>query len=280
MVYGFELPGYGLPDNELAPTLAIRNRVKRMLQEGKKTAGAWVQIASPFTAEIMARAGFDWLLIDMEHGPGDILTLISLLQAMNGTAVTPLVRAPWNDFVVIKRILDTGVCGLLVPYVNTGEEAQAAVRACRYPPQGIRGVAGSPRAQGYGQNVKAYLERANDEILLLIAVETPLAVENLGDMLSVDGVDGVFIGPMDLATNMGYLGNPGHQRVQDTIGKVEEYVLGAGKVLSTISGSWEQAQQLYEKGYQMVTLMADGVSLAKLAADKIAQFQETYPQGS
>ena len=280
MVYGFELPGYELPDNELERTLAIRNRVKRMLQEGKKTAGAWLQIASPITAEIMARAGFDWLLIDMEHGPTDILTLISLLQAMNGTAVTPLVRAPWNDFVVIKRILDAGVCGLLVPYVNTGEEAQAAVRSCRYPPQGIRGVAGSPRAQGYGQNVKAYLERANDEILLLIAVETPLAVENLGDMLSVDGVDGVFVGPMDLATNMGYLGNPGQQRVQDTIAKVEEQVLGAGKVLSTISGSWEQAQYLYEKGYQMVTLMADGVSLAKLASEKIIQFHEAYPRGS
>jgi 2-dehydro-3-deoxyglucarate aldolase/4-hydroxy-2-oxoheptanedioate aldolase len=109
-------------------------------------------------------------------------------------------------------------------------------------------------------------------------VETPLAVENLGDMLSVDGVDGIFIGPMDLATNMGYLGNPGHQRVQETIVRVEEQVLGAGKVLSTISGSWEQAQQLYEKGYQMVTLMADGVSLAKLAVEKITQFREAYPQ--
>jgi 2-dehydro-3-deoxyglucarate aldolase/4-hydroxy-2-oxoheptanedioate aldolase len=279
MLYGFELPGYELPDDVLGPTLAIRNRVKRMLQEGKKTAGAWLQIASPFTAEILARAGFDWLIIDLEHGPGDILTLASQLQAMNGTGVTPLVRAPWNDFVTIKRILDTGVCGLLIPYVNTAEEAQAAVRACRYPPHGVRGVAGSPRAQGYGQNVREYLARANDEILLLTAVETPAAVANLESILAVDGVDGIFIGPMDLATNMGYLGDPSHARVQEAIAEIEEKVLNSGKVLATISGSWEQAQRLYDKGYQMVMLMADGVSLAKQAAEKVAQFREAYPRG-
>jgi 2-dehydro-3-deoxyglucarate aldolase/4-hydroxy-2-oxoheptanedioate aldolase len=279
MLYGFVLPGYELSEDEIAPQMAVRNRLKRMLQEGKRTAGAWLQIASPFTAEILARAGFDWVIVDMEHGPGDILTLVSQLQAMNGTGVTPLARAPWNDFVTIKRILDTGACGLLVPYVNTAEEAQAAVRACRYPPHGIRGVAGSPRAQGYGQHVQQYLEEANDEILLLTAVETPTAVDNLDEILSVDGVDGLFIGPMDLATNMGHLGDPRHQRVQSTIAKIEEQTLGTGKVLATISGSWEQAQQLYDKGYQMVMLMADGVSLAKLAARTVAQFREAYPRG-
>ncbi|MCK4472897.1 MAG: 2,4-dihydroxyhept-2-ene-1,7-dioic acid aldolase [Anaerolineae bacterium] len=257
--------------------MAFENRVKRMLKEGKKTAGAWLQIASPFTAEIMSQAGFDWLMIDMEHGPGDILRLIAQLQAMKGTEAAALVRAPWNDFVTIKRILDTGVHGLLIPYVNTKEEAESAVRACRYPPQGIRGVAGSPRAQGYGQNVQAYLEQANDEILLITAVETPAAAANLEEILAVDGVDGVFIGPMDLATNMGYLGDPRHPEVQETITKIEGKVLESGKILATISGSWEQAQRLYDRGYQMVMLMADGVSLAKLAADKISQFREAYP---
>ena len=257
--------------------MAFENRVKRMLKEGEKTAGAWLQIASPFTAEIMSQAGFDWLMIDMEHGPGDILRLIAQLQAMKGTEASALVRAPWNDFVTIKRILDTGVHGLLIPYVNTKEEAESAVRACRYPPQGIRGVAGSPRAQGYGQNVQAYLEQANDEILLITAVETPAAAANLEEILAVDGVDGVFIGPMDLATNMGYLGNPRHPEVQETITKIEGQVLESGKILATISGSWEQAQRLYDRGYQMVMLMADGVSLAKLAADKISQFREAYP---
>ncbi len=183
--------------------MPFENHVKRVLKEGKKTAGAWLQIASPITAEIMSQAGFDWLLIDMEHGPGDILTLVSQVQAMKGTGTAALVRPAWNDFVTIKRILDTGVHGLLIPYVNTKEEAEAAVQACRYPPQGIRGVAGSPRAHGYGQNAQAYLQHANDEILLITQVETPAAVANLGDILAVDGADGIFIGPMDLATNMG-----------------------------------------------------------------------------
>jgi 2-keto-3-deoxy-L-rhamnonate aldolase RhmA len=279
MLYGFALPGYELSEEEMTPGMTVRNRVKRMLQEGKKTAGAWLQIASPFTAEILAQAGFDWLIVDMEHGPGDIQMLVSQLQAMNGTGVTPLVRAPWNDFVTIKRILDAGVYGLLVPYVNTREEAEAAVRACRYPPHGIRGVAGSPRAQGYGQNVREYLAGANDEILLLIAVETPAAVANLDGILGVDGIDGIFIGPMDLATNMGYLGDPSHTSVQEMIAEIEEKVLSSGKILATISGSWEQAQRLYDRGYQMIMLMADGVSLAKLAAAKMAQFREAFPRG-
>ena len=259
--------------------MAFENRVKRMLKDGEKTAGAWLQIASPFTAEIMSQAGFDWLMIDMEHGPGDILNLITQLQAMRGSETAALVRAPWNDFVTIKRILDTGVHGLLVPYVNTREEAEAAVRACRYPPQGIRGVAGSPRAQGYGQNVREYLASANDEILVITAVETPAAVANLDSILAVDGVDGVFIGPMDLATNMGYLGDPAQREVQEAIAEIENKVLETGKILATISGSWEQAQRLYDRGYQMVMLMADGVSLAKLAAEKVAQFREAYPRG-
>lgn len=263
----------------MTSNMAVENRLKRMLREGKRTAGAWLQIASPFTAEILAQAGFDWLIVDMEHGPGDILTLVSQLQAMNGTAAVPLVRAPWNDFVTIKRILDAGAYGLLVPYVNTAEEAEAAVRACRYPPQGIRGVAGSPRAQGYGQSVQAYLARANEEILLITAVETPAAVANLDAILAVEGIDGVFIGPMDLATSMGHLGSPGHAEVQAAIAEVEGKVLQAGKALGTISGTWDQAQRLYERGYQMVMLMADGVSLAKLAGEAVAQFRKAYPAG-
>ena len=254
----------------------FRNNLKRMLKEGKKTAGAWVQIASPFTAEILSQAGFDWLLIDMEHGPGDILTLISQLQAMKGSDASALVRAPWNDFVIIKRILDTGVHGVLVPYVNTKEEVETAVRACRYPREGIRGVAGSPRAQGYGQNVMDYLRRANEEILLITAVESREAVSNLDEILEVPELDGVFIGPMDLSTNMGHMGNADHSEVKEAIVTVERKVLEAGKVLSTISGSWEQAEQLYERGYQMVTLMADGISLGRLAATKLAQFREVY----
>jgi 2-keto-3-deoxy-L-rhamnonate aldolase RhmA len=259
-------------------TPLIENRVKRMLKDGQKTAGAWLQAASPITAEVMSRVGFDWLIIDMEHGPGDILTLVSQIQAMNGSGVTPLVRAPWNDFVTIKKILDAGVYGVLVPYVNTKAEAEAAVRACKYPPDGIRGVAGSPRAAGFGQNSKDYLTRANDEILTIIAVETPEAVANLDEILTVDDLDGIFIGPMDLATSMGHRFDPGHPEVKETIAQIEAKVLTAGKFLGTVAGTWEQASERYDRGYQLLMLMSDTTSLGALAAKTAAQFHEAYPE--
>jgi 2-dehydro-3-deoxyglucarate aldolase/4-hydroxy-2-oxoheptanedioate aldolase len=255
----------------------FENRVKRKLLAGKKTIGAWLQIASPYTAEIMSRAGFDWLIIDMEHGPGDIQALAAQIMAMKGSASVPLVRAPWNDFVTIKRILDAGAYGVLVPYVNTRAEAEAAVSACRYPPQGIRGVAGSPRAAGYGQNAMDYLKHANEEILIITAVETPEAVANLDAMLEVDGLDGIFIGPMDLATSMGHFGTPGHPDVQEAISHIEDKVLGEKKILGTIANTWEDAKRLYDRGYQLIMVMADGVSLAALAAEKVSLFRKDYP---
>ena len=255
------------------------NRVKQMLKEGKKTIGAWLQIASPFTAEIMSRAGFDWLIIDMEHGPGDILALTAQLQAMSGSGVIPFVRAPWNDFVVIKRILDAGVYGVLVPYVNSRTEAEAAVRACKYPPEGIRGIAGSPRAAGYGQNPKEYLGKANDLILVITAVETMEAVSNLDEILNVPLLDGIFIGPMDLATSMGYFADPSQPAVQTVIAEVEKKVLGAKKILGTIANDWEQAKKLYQRGYQLLMIMADGVALGKLATERVSLFRKEFPNG-
>ncbi len=256
----------------------FENHVKRMLKEGKKTAGAWLHLCSPFSAEIMSGAGFDWLMIDMEHGPGDVLTLISQLQAMNGSDAIPLVRAPWNDFVAIKQILDAGTYGVMIPYVNSKADAESAVKACKYPPEGIRGIAGSPRAAGYGQRGKEYFLRANDEILIIVQIETAQAVSNLDEILAVQGIDVIFIGPMDMATSMGHLGNPGHPEAQAMIATAEAKVLKAKKVLGTISGSWEQAKELYGKGYQMIVLMSDSVSLAKLASDTVAKFREVFPE--
>ncbi len=257
----------------------FNNPVKQLLREGKKTVGAWAQLGSPLTAEILARAGFDWLMIDMEHGPGDIMTLISQCQAISGTSCVPLVRAPWNDFVIAKRILDAGAYGILFPYVNTRAEAEAAVRACRYPPAGIRGVAGSPRAAGFGQGSAAnYLAHANEEILVLIAIETPEAVSNLPEILQVEGLDGIFIGPMDLATAMGHFADPSHPDVQSAIAGAEEQASKAGKVLATTCTSWEQAEALYRRGYQMLMVLADGVGLARIAAERVAAFRTAFPE--
>ena len=254
----------------------FHTHTKHMIKQGKKTAGAWLQIGSPFTAEIMSRAGFDWLMIDMEHGPGDVMTLISQLQAMKGYGTDAFVRVPWNDFVAIKRILDAGVNGILVPYVCSKAEAEAAVKAVRYPPFGIRGVAGSPRAEGYGVGTAEYFPYADEELMLMVAIETPEGVANLDGILEVEGIDGIFIGPMDLATSMGHFGDPSHPEVRETIAAVEKKVKASGKFLGTVGGNYEKARALYEKGYQYIAIMADGVALSQLAYDTVKKFNADY----
>lgn len=257
----------------------IPNPVKHKLKDGRKTIGGFLQMLSPVSAEIMSRAGFDWLIVDLEHAPGDFANLQAQLQAMSGSGVVPFARAPWNDMVAIKRILDTGVMGVLIPYVNTREEAEAAVAACKYPPQGVRGVAGSTRAAGYTRDMERYLSSANDEIVVMIAVETMEAVENLDEILQVDGLDGIFIGPVDLASNMGHMGDPSQPEVQQAIALIESKVLPSGKFLGTLAGDWDKTRQCFEKGYQLMAVMQDGVAL-KVASDKaVANFRDASGEG-
>jgi 2-dehydro-3-deoxyglucarate aldolase/4-hydroxy-2-oxoheptanedioate aldolase len=257
----------------------FENRVKRMLKQGKKTAGTWAQLCSPMAAEILSRAGFDWILVDMEHAPGDLLTLVAQLEAVAASGIVPLVRAPWNDMVWIKRILDAGAYGVMIPYVNTREQAIAAVQACKYPPLGVRGIAGSPRAAGFGRDTAEYLKRANDEILVILQVETPQAIQNLEEIGKVPGVDVLFIGPMDLATSMGHFANPAHPEVQAAIAEVEAKAKALGAALGTVSAGWEQAKALYDRGYQRVTLLSDVVLLSKGSAEAMAKFREAFPEG-
>jgi 2-keto-3-deoxy-L-rhamnonate aldolase RhmA len=253
------------------------NFVKRLLKEGKKITAAWAQAGSCITAEILGDAGFDAVMIDLEHGPGDIMTLIHQIQGLKGQPAIPFVRAPWNDFVQIKRILDAGTFGLLVPYVNTAEEAADAVKAVRYPVEGIRGVAGSPRAPHFGNNSMDYMKKANSEIFLMTAVETPEAAANLDEILKVEGLDGIFIGPMDLATSMGHFGNPQHPEVQEVIKEIEKKTAASDKILATVSGTWEDAKGKYDRGYQILLLMSDTVALSKLAKGIVQQFKDTFP---
>jgi 2-keto-3-deoxy-L-rhamnonate aldolase RhmA len=257
--------------------LGKENYVKTMLKDGKRMTAAWAQAASNITAEILGESGYDVLMIDHEHAPGTILTLISQIQAVKGCDAVPFVRTPWNDFVQIKRILDAGVYGLLVPYVNSKEEAAEAVRAVRYPTAGIRGVAGSPRGQHYGNNSMEYIRTANEEIFLMTAAETGGAVENIEEIVAVEGIDGIFIGPMDLASSMGHLGDPSHSEVQEAIGKIEKAVYASGKVLATVTGTWEDAKKKYDKGYQILLLFSDTVSLGKAAREKVELFKKDYP---
>lgn len=252
----------------------FENQAKRRLQNGEKLLGSWAQLCNPMSTEILARAGFDFILIDMEHAPGDFMVLLSQLQAMGRYPALPVVRVPWNDFVTIKRTLDVGAQGIHVPYVNTAEEAAAAVRAVRYAPEGIRGIAGSPRAAGYGQGGKEYYERANKELLMYIALETPESIENLDAIMAVDGVDGIFIGPFDLSTSMGHMGNPGHPEVQEVIRGIERKVIGSGKFLGTIAGGYDQAKELFDRGYQYVVAMSDSTELMKQARNLVDRFKK------
>jgi 2-keto-3-deoxy-L-rhamnonate aldolase RhmA len=252
------------------------NKTKHKLKNKEKVLGAWLQLSSPISAEIFARSGFDFLIVDLEHGPGDVLTLIGELQAANAYGVEVFVRAPWNDFVAIKRILDAGAMGIHVPYVNTKEEAIAASKAAKYPPKGIRGIAGSPRASGYGINVKNYLENANDEIVVYVALETPAAVSNLDEILSVDEVDGIFIGPADLSTSMGHFFNPTHPEVAKTIRGIEEKVFKTEKFLGTVAPNFDAAHELYQRGYQLVIAMSDSAVLASSSKALVENFKKIY----
>ncbi|MEG2383647.1 MAG: aldolase/citrate lyase family protein, partial [Oscillospiraceae bacterium] len=241
------------------------NPVKAMLAEKKKVCGGWLQLGSTISPEIMAKAGFDFLMVDLEHAPGNVFLLVQQLQAMKGYNAVPFVRAPWNDMVTIKRILDAGVYGLLVPYVNTKAEAEQAVANTKYPPEGVRGVAPSPRAPGYGMNSKNYMNHANDQILVMTAVETYEAVQNLDEILSVPGLDGIFIGPMDLATSMGHFCDASAPEVQEVIAVIEKKVMASKKFLATVAGDFTVAEKLYNKGYSLVVTMSDSGTLAKVS---------------
>ena len=250
------------------------NPVKKILKKKGKVSAAWIQMGSNVATEIMANIGFDVLIVDMEHSTTDPRALVTLLQAMKGTNVIPFARAPWNDLVAIKRILDCGIMGLSIPSVSTYEEALSAVRACKYPPLGNRGIAASHRAAGFGTNAGNYLQRANDEIVVMIAIENLEGVDNLDKILTIDGLDGIFIGPTDLSTSMGSFANPNVPEVQQKIAEIEEKVFASDKFLATVARSFDQARKLYDKGYNFLVLTSDANSMRKEASATVKNFKD------
>jgi len=177
----------------------LKNLLKEKLQKGQVVIGTFVGLGHPDVTESLSRLGFDWLVIDGEHAPLGLETMQRMLQAMNGSNCTPIIRPQWNDMVIIKRVLDIGAHGVLVPWINTKEEAEYAVRACKYPPEGLRGY-GPRRAALFDPD---YLKTANDEILVVAQIETQKAISNLDDILSVKGIDACYIGPFDLSRSFG-----------------------------------------------------------------------------
>jgi len=184
----------------------MQNHLKNALAAGQSQRGIWMSLSSPLIAEIVGDAGFDWVLVDCEHAPNDLPTLREQLQAMRGSSSSILARPPWNDMVLIKQFMDVGVQNFIIPYVQNPQEARDAVAATRYPPEGVRGVAGGSRASNFGRN-KGYLKESNDAVTVIVQVETMEAMDELEAIGQVPGVDGVFIGPADLSASMGHLGN-------------------------------------------------------------------------
>lgn len=249
--------------------------VLERLRNGEKVSAAWNQLGSNISAEIIAEAGFDVMVIDMEHAHTTLPQVISMIQATKGTDCVPFVRVPWNDIVWCKQVLDTGAYGIHVPYVQTKEEAEAAVRYCKYPMDGVRGIAMSHRAVNYGMNKEDYFPRANKDLIVIVAIETPLGVENIKEIVSVDGVDGIFIGPADLATSMGHLANPAHPEVQEAIRMIEEAVIPTGKFLGTVAANAEAAKKLYDRGYGIIYMMSDVGAVVKAAKAEVKVFKES-----
>jgi 4-hydroxy-2-oxoheptanedioate aldolase len=248
------------------------NHFKRAIKNKQRQIGLWSHLCSNISTEILADCGFDWLLLDMEHSPNELPDIVSQLQAMKGSATAPIVRPPWNDMVVLKRLLDVGVQTVLIPYVQTEQEARDAVSFCHYPPHGVRGYAGAPRASGYGR-VKDYAKRSHEEICVLVQVETLEGIANLEAIANVPGIDGVFIGPGDLSAAMGYLGNPKHPDVVKATIDAFKVILSCGKAPGVLIGDEAIARQFVEAGAIFTAVGADQNLLRDSATALASRFK-------
>jgi len=249
-----------------------QNPFKRALRAGKAQIGLWSSLSSNYSVEVIAGAGFDWLLLDMEHSPNDLESLLTQLQAAAPYATHPVVRVPWNDMVAIKRVLDIGAQSLLVPYVSTPEEAAAAVSYIRYPPAGVRGVAGTTRASRFGR-VKDYARRAHQEICLLVQLETQRALDNLEAICAVEGIDGVFIGPADLHASLGHTGEIANPEVKPLIDEAIRRIRKCGRAPGILTPNEADARHWLGCGALFVAVGADVGILARGAESLAAKFK-------
>ncbi len=232
------------------------NHFKRALREGRTQIGLWSHLSSPITSEVLGQCGFDWMVLDMEHSPNELPDILSQLQSMKDSPTMPVVRPPWNDMVTFKRLLDIGAQTLIVPYIQNEQEARHAVSYTRYPPHGVRGYAGTPRASGYGR-IPDYAKRCADELCLLLQVETVEGLRHLEAIANVDGVDGIFIGPGDLSADMGHLGNPKHPQVVAAIEEAMRRIRACGKAPGVLTFDDALARQFIQAGGQFVAVGSD-----------------------
>jgi 4-hydroxy-2-oxoheptanedioate aldolase len=250
-----------------------KNELKRKLNAGETVFGAWIHTGSIVCAELLAHHGFDFLIFDLEHSPAELPDAVDVLRAMQLTSTACVLRVPWNDHVLLKKVLDAGFDSIMVPSVDTAEEAEAAVQACRYPPRGRRGY-GAPavRASGYGA-APDYAARAADELLLIIQLETALAVQNAAAICAVDGVDVPFVGVSDLAASLGHIENAQHADVRAAIEGMEEVLKASGKAFGTVPSSGAAWPDLVRAGYRLIPMAADVSMLRVGAMSALAELQ-------
>jgi 4-hydroxy-2-oxoheptanedioate aldolase len=249
-----------------------QNRFKRAIAEGRQQIGLWVSLASPYSAEVVAGSGFDWLVIDTEHSPNEVDTTLSQLQVVAAYPVMPVVRPAWNDTVLVKRHLDIGAQTLLIPYVSTAADAAKAVNAMRYPTRGVRGVAGVTRAARFGR-VKDYAKHVEEELCLLVQVETRDALDNLEAIARTDGIDGVFIGPADLAAAMGHLGDQQHAEVQSAIKDAIARIRACGKPAGILATDEASTRRYIEWGTVFTAVGLDVMVLARETEKLAAKYR-------
>ena len=245
-----------------------RNHFKQALHDGRHQLGLWCTLSHHYALEVVAGAAYDWLLLDMEHSPNDLESLLTQLQAAAAYPPSAVVRVPWNDTVMIKRVLDIGAQSLLIPYVQNVDEARAAVAATRYPPEGVRGVAGSTRATRFGR-VAGYAQRAHEEICLLVQLETQDALQHIEAIAALDGIDGIFIGPADLHASMGFAGEIANPAVLPLIEDAIRRIRAAGKAPGILMVNEPVAQRCVELG-TLFTAVGTDVGLLARGADALA----------
>ena len=248
------------------------NRFKAALRDGRPQIGVWNSLGGPTACEVLASRGFDWVVVDTEHAPVDVMDVLPALQTIAGyPGVSAVVRPAIGDWVVIKRLLDLGAQTLLVPYVQSAEEAEDLVRAMRYPPRGVRGVAGQSRASRFGL-VEGYARDADEELCLIVQVETRPALDALEAIATVEGVDGVFIGPSDLAASLGHPGEPMHPEVVAAIEGAIERLKAVGVPAGILTLNGDFARRCMELGAAFTAVATDVGLLVSAATALRAEF--------
>lgn len=250
----------------------MQNRVKRLLQEGKVAVGYWLTLPSPSVAEILGALPLDWLLVDLEHSPIGWETFEDMLRGLRGAEVVPLVRVPSGEPAVLKRALDRGPWGVVVPLVSSAEEARQVVAACRYPPEGIRGVAGT-RASGYGATLPEYFSTWNREVLVACQVETVRALEHVDDIAAVDGVDVLFVGPNDLSANLNRWRDLEWEGFRQAVDRVLEATRRHGKAAGVMCTGPADALARVDQGFRFIAMGSDARLLMGAAARATEAFR-------